>query len=173
IPFRLSYRRHNRISGIPYERRHICAAKRWTSPKFSTEYPASTLNDSFVASASVLLLADCPMTQRYDAGLARKHFQDYAQDILDRWCRIAEQRLDHLIELYESGRWRRYHTERAFMENLLEAKTAVETWRALARREAMPNDRAIDESTLDQPAEASPAMQDEAGQSPARLMGTA
>jgi uncharacterized repeat protein (TIGR03809 family) len=109
------------------------------------------------------------MTQRYDAGPAR----DHAQHILDRWCRIAEQRLDYLIELYESGRWRRFHSEHAFMENLLEAKTAVETWRALARREAMPNDRAIDGSTLDQPAEASPAMQDEAGQSPARLMGTA
>jgi uncharacterized repeat protein (TIGR03809 family) len=116
------------------------------------------------------------MTQRYDAGYARKHVQDHAQDILDRWCGIAEQRLDHLIELYESGRWQRYHSERAFMENLREAKTAVETWRALARREATPDDQTIDRSWLDQPVEASPAtqeMQDEAGQSPARLLGTA
>ena len=108
------------------------------------------------------------MTQRYD-GYARKH----AQDILDRWCAIAEQRLDHLIELYESGRWRRYHSEHAFMENLREAKTAVETWRMLARREATPDNRAIDWSWLDQPAESSRMMQDEAGRSPARLLGTA
>jgi uncharacterized repeat protein (TIGR03809 family) len=116
------------------------------------------------------------MTQRYDAGHARKHIQDYAQDILDRWCGIAEQRLDHLIELYESGRWRRYHSEHALMENLREAKAAVETWRVLARREAMPDDRAIDGSRHDQQAEASPAtqeMQDEVGQSPARILGTA
>ena len=62
------------------------------------------------------------------------------------------------------------------MENLLEAKTAVETWRVLARRETTPDDPAIDWSWLDQPAEASPAtqeMQDEAGQSPARMLGTA
>ncbi|WP_049769339.1 TIGR03809 family protein [Nitrobacter hamburgensis] len=116
------------------------------------------------------------MTQRYDAGYARKHVQDHAQDILDRWRGIAEQRLDHLIEMYESGRWRRYHSEHAFMENLREAKTAVETWRVLARRETTPDDPAIDWSWLDQPAEASPAtqeMQDEAGQSPARMLGTA
>jgi len=116
------------------------------------------------------------MTQRYDADPARKHIQDYAQDILDRWCRIAEQRLNHLIELYESGRWRRYHSEHAFMENLREAKAAVETWRVLARREATPDDRAIEGSRHDQQAEASPAaqeMQDGVRQSPARMLGTA
>ncbi|MEH6950127.1 TIGR03809 family protein [Nitrobacter sp. NHB1] len=116
------------------------------------------------------------MTQRNDATHARKYIQDYAQDILERWCRIAEQRLNHLIELYESGRWRRYHSEHAFMENLREAKAAVETWRVLARREATPDDRAIDGAEHDQPAAASPTtqdMQDEVGQSPARTLGTA
>ena len=107
------------------------------------------------------------MTQRYDAG----HAQAHAQDILNRWYVLAERRLDHLIELYESGRWRRYHSENAFMENLREAKAVVETWRVLARREATPDNRAIDWSWLDQPAEASPAIQDE--QSSARLLGTA
>ncbi len=93
------------------------------------------------------------MTQRYDAGRA----PDLAQDILNRWCVLAEQRLDFLIELYESGRWRRYHSENAFMENLREAKTVVETWRALAQREAMPDNRAFDWSRLDRPSETPPA----------------
>ena len=59
------------------------------------------------------------------------------------------------------------------MENLREAKTVVETWRVLARREAMPDNRAIDWSWLDQPVEASPAMQNKAEQSSARLLRTA
>ena len=34
--------------------------------------------------------------------------------------------------MFETGRWRRYHSELAFLENIQEAKRAVETWRALA-----------------------------------------
>ena len=101
------------------------------------------------------------MTQRYDAGRA----PDHAEDVLNRWCVLAEQRLDFLIELYESGRWRRYHSENAFMENLREAKTVVEVWRMLARREAMPDNRAVDWSWLNRPSD-SPSIQDD-GQSPA------
>ena len=59
------------------------------------------------------------------------------------------------------------------MENLLEAKAAVETWRALARRELTQGDRTNDRSRLDQPAEVSPVTQDETDPSPARLLGTA
>jgi hypothetical protein len=32
----------SRIGGTSWEKRHICAVKCWTSPKFSTEYPTST-----------------------------------------------------------------------------------------------------------------------------------
>ena len=53
------------------------------------------------------------------------------RDIVARWCNLAEQRLEHLTELFETGRWRRYHTELAFLENIQEAKAAVETWRDL------------------------------------------
>lgn len=109
------------------------------------------------------------MAQRYDA----EHLSGHAQDILNRWCVIAEQRLDYLAELYESGRWRRYHSENAFMENIREAKRAVETWRMLAHREATPDNRAVDWSWLDQPAEAPPVIQEEAEQPSVRLLGTA
>jgi uncharacterized repeat protein (TIGR03809 family) len=109
------------------------------------------------------------MTQRNDA----EHISEHAQDILNRWCIIAEQRLDYLTELYESGRWRRYHSENAFMENLREAKGAVETWRVLAHREATPDNRAVDWSWLDQPAETPPEVQEEIELSSVRLLGTA
>src|ERR1700730_17164272 len=70
------------------------------------------------------------------------------QEILNRWCTLAEQRLDHLTELFETGRWRRYHSELAFLENIQEAKSAVETWRRLATREALPDNSALDISWL-------------------------
>jgi uncharacterized repeat protein (TIGR03809 family) len=74
-----------------------------------------------------------------------------AQEILDRWCALAEQRLEHLTELFETGRWRRYHSELSFLENIQEAKTAVETWRSLATREASLDNSAVDISWLNSP----------------------
>jgi uncharacterized repeat protein (TIGR03809 family) len=76
------------------------------------------------------------MTGRFDVARGR--------DIAARWCTLAEQRLQHLTELFETGRWRRYHGERAFLENIQEAKTAVEIWRDLATREASRDISAFD-----------------------------
>jgi uncharacterized repeat protein (TIGR03809 family) len=53
-------------------------------------------------------------------------------DVLGRWRMLAEQRLDYLTQLFESGRWRRFYGEVAFLENIREAKLAVETWRGLS-----------------------------------------
>ena len=53
-------------------------------------------------------------------------------DLVARWCVLAEQRLEYLTEMFESGRWRRYYSELAFLENIREAKVAVETWRGLS-----------------------------------------
>jgi uncharacterized repeat protein (TIGR03809 family) len=58
-------------------------------------------------------------------------------DVLGRWRQLAEQRLEHLTELFESGRWRRYYGELTFLENIREAKVAVETWRGLSTPRAM------------------------------------
>jgi len=90
--------------------------------------------------ASVFLLADFFMAQRADVARGR--------EIIERWCVLAEQRLEHLTELFESGRWRRYHSERSFLDNIQQAKTAVETWRRLASREALPDNSAVDLSWL-------------------------
>lgn len=72
------------------------------------------------------------MTHRLDVARGR--------DTVARWCTLAEQRLQYLTELFETGRWRRFHSEIAFLENIQEAKTAVETWRDLLRRETSPGD---------------------------------
>jgi uncharacterized repeat protein (TIGR03809 family) len=70
------------------------------------------------------------------------------RDIVSRWCSLAEQRLDYLTELFETGRWRRFHTEQAFLENIREAKEAVELWRSLETREAALDNNAVDLSWL-------------------------
>jgi hypothetical protein len=80
------------------------------------------------------------MTHRIDVARGR--------DIVGRWCALAEQRLEYLTELFETGRWRRFHGERAFFENIQEAKVAVETWRDLLSREASYDNTAIDMSWL-------------------------
>jgi uncharacterized repeat protein (TIGR03809 family) len=77
-----------------------------------------------------------------DADLAR------GRDIVSRWCNLAEQRLEYLTELFETGRWRRFHTEHAFLENIREAKAAVELWRSLETREASLDNTAVDLSWL-------------------------
>ena len=70
------------------------------------------------------------MTHRNDAARGA--------DVLGRWRLLAEQRLEHLTELFESGRWRRYHSEKAFLENIREAKNAVDIWRGLTTAKAVP-----------------------------------
>ena len=70
------------------------------------------------------------------------------RDIVARWCNLAEHRLEYLTELFETGRWRRFHTELEFLENIQEAKAAVETWRDLLSREASLDNTAIDMAWL-------------------------
>jgi uncharacterized repeat protein (TIGR03809 family) len=83
--------------------------------------------------------------------MARRVDVARGQEIINRWCALAEQRLDHLTELFETGRWRRYHSELSFLENIQEAKNAVETWRRLATREASLDNSAVDISWLNSP----------------------
>jgi uncharacterized repeat protein (TIGR03809 family) len=70
------------------------------------------------------------------------------REIVARWCILAEQRLDYLTELFDSGRWRRFYGEQEFLENVREAKGAVQTWRDILSREASRDNRPIDLSWI-------------------------
>jgi len=70
------------------------------------------------------------------------------REIVARWCNLAERRLEYLTELWETGRWRRFHSELQFLQNIQEAKAAVETWRGLLRREASLDNNSIDMSWI-------------------------
>ena len=79
------------------------------------------------------------------------------REIIERWCALSERRLDYLTDLFETGRWRRFHSEAEFLENIQEAKTATETWRRLAAQEAGPDNMPVTWSWLDRPGGAQPA----------------
>jgi len=68
--------------------------------------------------------------------------------IAARWCNLAERRLEYLTELFETGRWRRFHSEVQFLQNIQEAKAAVETWRDLLKQESSPENFAISMALL-------------------------
>jgi uncharacterized repeat protein (TIGR03809 family) len=70
------------------------------------------------------------MTQLADGACGR--------ELAARWCNLAEKRVEYLTDLFETGRWRRFYSERAFLENIGEARAAVETWRALMTGAAVP-----------------------------------
>jgi hypothetical protein len=52
--------------------------------------------------------------------------------LADRWKALTQARLEYLTNLFESGRWRRFYSEADLLENIREARVAVETWRGLS-----------------------------------------
>jgi uncharacterized repeat protein (TIGR03809 family) len=53
------------------------------------------------------------------------------QRALERWRALAERRLAYITDLYETGRWQRYFSEREFLRMVRETRAAVETWQRL------------------------------------------
>jgi uncharacterized repeat protein (TIGR03809 family) len=45
-----------------------------------------------------------------------------------RWRSLAERRRAHFVELYKSGRWRRYYTEEAFLAHMREVVRGADEW---------------------------------------------
>jgi uncharacterized repeat protein (TIGR03809 family) len=66
-----------------------------------------------------------------------------------RWGALAERRLEYLTELFETGRWRRFYSELAFLENIKEAKAAVETWRDLSTPKTCRDKTCRDKTSCD------------------------
>ncbi len=103
------------------------------------------------------------MTSQLDAATGR--------DIIARWLALAEQRLAYLTMMFETGRWRRYHSEREFLENIQESKAGVEAWRDLLSREGSRDNKAVDLSWLDR--RRTPLPRRELWRDPVHLLKTA
>jgi hypothetical protein len=53
-------------------------------------------------------------------------------EIARQWRELAERRRAHFIELYRSGRWRRYYDEQDFLACVRKVTAEIESWDALA-----------------------------------------
>ena len=49
-----------------------------------------------------------------------------------KWVALAERRRDHIVELYDTGRWRHYYTQAELVEELREATRVCEEWARIA-----------------------------------------
>lgn len=54
------------------------------------------------------------------------------RSVVTRWRMLAERRLNYLVELYETGRWKAYYSETEFLKVVQEARAALKTWEQLA-----------------------------------------
>jgi len=48
-----------------------------------------------------------------------------------RWRSLAERRRSYFVELYQSGRWKQYYTEDAFLAQMREVVRSAEEWNKL------------------------------------------
>jgi uncharacterized repeat protein (TIGR03809 family) len=51
-----------------------------------------------------------------------------------KWLALAERRRAYFVQLYDSGRWRRYYSEEAFRSHLREVVQSVDAWTKVLER---------------------------------------
>jgi uncharacterized repeat protein (TIGR03809 family) len=57
-------------------------------------------------------------------------------EVAQKWRALTERRRAHLVELYDSGRWKRYYSEEQFIYRMREAIRLSERWVEIAPRAA-------------------------------------
>jgi uncharacterized repeat protein (TIGR03809 family) len=65
-----------------------------------------------------------------------------------KWRALAELRLAHLTELFNSGRWKHYYDEKQFFDRMYEVVRQCERWAEIAPR---PEDSASEKAVSDLP----------------------
>jgi uncharacterized repeat protein (TIGR03809 family) len=53
-------------------------------------------------------------------------------EITGKWHDLAERRRAHLIELYETGRWKHYYSEQEFVALMRETVQLADDWSRLS-----------------------------------------
>ena len=53
-------------------------------------------------------------------------------EIAQKWRALAQRRREHFVELYASGRWKRYYSEAKFIDRMREVTSSAERWAAIA-----------------------------------------
>jgi uncharacterized repeat protein (TIGR03809 family) len=67
-------------------------------------------------------------------------------DVASRWRVLTERQVANLVDMYETGRWRRYYDEEQFRQLMQESIAAVEAWRHLndVTQQFVPRTRTAD-----------------------------
>jgi hypothetical protein len=59
-------------------------------------------------------------------------------ELTEKWRSLAARRRAYFVQLYESGRWRLYYSEEAFITAVREVVAVAQAWDDLACRNAAP-----------------------------------
>src|SRR5262249_4469508 len=73
-----------------------------------------------------------------NVGTAKKSVRSIAR----RWLALVERREQHLADLSQSGRWRRYYTQTEFLNEMRKVLQVRNQWAALAGVPVKPSDDA-------------------------------
>ena len=61
-----------------------------------------------------------------------------------KWRSLAERRRGHLVDLYKSGRWKRYYTDEELLTEMRAADAIARRWGSIA---PLPEERAAQAAT--------------------------
>lgn len=68
---------------------------------------------------------------------------DHGRNVVTRWRLLAQRRLDRLVQLYETDRWKLYYQEQDFLKMVQEARAALKTWEKLSPPDPVQDDRSV------------------------------
>ena len=57
--------------------------------------------------------------------------RNMSPDVTGKWLDLAERRRAHFIDLYETGRWKHYYSEREFVALMRETVQLADNWNRL------------------------------------------
>ena len=64
--------------------------------------------------------------------MAHWHSTPALDEVAQKWRALAERRRAHFVELYHTGRWKRYYSEEQFLLRMREAIKATDRWAEIA-----------------------------------------
>ena len=67
-----------------------------------------------------------------DGSYAHWHSTPALDEVAQKWRALAERRRAHFVELYHTGRWKRYYSEEQFLLKMREAIKATDRWAEIA-----------------------------------------
>lgn len=70
--------------------------------------------------------------------MTQRHYTNALAEVSLKWRDLAERRRAHLVELYETGRWKHYYEDEQFLKELRTAIALAHRWAKIAPR---PGDR--------------------------------